>query len=175
MIWVFGASCVYAAPSVYGETDGNATLAAIVIALGTLPMVLVGTLTAPYVASIHVFPPELARRSKEALMKWVKSISSSTPMEITTIRVIGFQKRNTVDISNLKPLKTKFLRIANFELKNAPPARSAWDAWVKRTFKRHPQPQYFVGELETAVKRSRAPGVWKVVKEHIKAQSIRST
>jgi hypothetical protein len=141
-----------------------------VIIGGAIPMIFMGVGTTPYVKSIIVQIPLVARRSKEALLSWARRAPSSTPIELVTMRLIGWPKRTTVKLGDLRALPSKFGRIANFEsVKTGSENKEALKGWQKLfSFLAEPRNRFYITSSVKDTRRSRAPGVWEAFRDQIK-------
>ena len=133
-------------------------------------MVFMGVGSSPFVKSINVKVPLAARRSKETLLAWARSAPLSTPIELVTMRLIGLPKHTTVKLGDLRTLPAKFGRIANFEAVKSPGQTNKGSSdWRKSLgFLGEPRNKFYITTSVNDTRRSRAPGVWEVLREKIR-------
>jgi hypothetical protein len=73
-----------------------------------IPLVLIHTITAPYVSTIHIRLPVFARASRELLTRWVQSCPPGTALEVTTLNPLGKPRSTVVTIGDLRPVSERF-------------------------------------------------------------------
>lgn len=132
------------APSFYNHPDEPNWKAAVAIAVGAIPMLVVGYITAPYVAYVHVKAPHFARGSREALVTWARNIPGKTEIDLTTMRVYGRLRVTRMTIDDLKHTRS-WLNIANITRKPvSSPSRAKARWWTPR-----PIHHFYVGPERT--------------------------
>ena len=108
-------SVIFVVPATLYNPDASylwLLIPAIVIG-GTLPLLLTSYATAPFTSMIHLNLPSHARISREALIKFIKTASFTTTVDITTMRFIGSGYLRREKIGNLEPLVPTTMRLAN--------------------------------------------------------------
>lgn len=80
-------------------------------------MLLVGYITAPYVAYVHMKAPASVRGSREALVAWAKNLPGNSELDLTTIRAYGRLRVSRMTINDLRHTKSR-LSIANLTRKS---------------------------------------------------------
>lgn len=71
-------------------------------------MLYVLTVSAPFVAYVHIKLPQFARQSREQLLRWAENIPPSTEIDLTTIKAYGRPRVSRLPLSDLKPIKARF-------------------------------------------------------------------
>jgi len=130
---------------------------------GAIPMLFVAYTTAPFVTYIHLRLPAFARRSRDGLIRYSKSLPADARIEFTTMKFSGRQGFTAMRVSDLKPMRARF-GIANL-VRLPPPATSApsrpWWMGKRAT-------QFYVGSERG---RSREKAVWDNILDYIKQTS----
>ncbi|KAF2402711.1 hypothetical protein EJ06DRAFT_505668 [Trichodelitschia bisporula] len=167
----FAGSCLFLAPRyVIAEEEANWKAGPAVL-LGAVPMLVVSTLTAPYVATVRMQLPSHARLSRQALMRFCNNLPHKTPLEFATVRLSGMQKTTATTVGELHPLKPRIGRIANI-VRVIPGIQDKTSLWAKMSvWVREPRNKFFVDGME-GIRRSRAPGVWELVMKEIKKRPV---
>lgn len=158
-IFLFAFYAAVEAPSFYSHPDEPKWKAAVAVAVGAIPMLLVGYVTAPYVAYVHIKAPTFARASREALMKWAKNMPGNTELDLTTMRAYGRLRVSRMTIEDLKPTRS-WLSIANVTRRpvSLPSAtRVRW--WTLR-----PISHFYIGPERTD---SRGQSIMQLVMEKV--------
>jgi hypothetical protein len=125
-------------------------------------------LAGPCVTSMRIHLPELARRGKEDLMKWVKSgVPPETILECNHIRFRPWVSTQHMKFGDLRRLPPSWKRMSNLEhipQANRPGMRAAPLAgWFARRF----MGRYYVDMVGVQGKLSNAPGAWDEVWQQI--------
>ncbi len=126
---------------------------------GAIPMVYVMYFTAPFVSYVHVRLPIYARRSREQLLRWAESMSSTTEIDMTTMRLYGRPRVSRMPLGDLRTTKPSY-GIANLIRAQTPSqveAKRPW--WTNR-----PLTEFYVGNERG---KSREPSVWQKALERI--------
>ena len=115
--------------------------------------------------------PAAARTSRTVLLRYCAKLPPRTPLDITTVRLIGLPKSTSTTLGELRALKPRLGRLANIERVNDEvlTRRTLW-AWLT-TWMREPRNKFYVGGAD-GVKRSRAPGVWELVWDQIRKKPV---
>jgi len=170
-VFFFASTTLFIAPT-YVESFMKSSWEAVpLIILGTVPMLIVSIMTSPFVASVHMRVPAAARINRAVLLRYCENLPQSTPLDFTTVRLIGLPKCTSTTLGQLRALRPRFGRLANIQLVNDDllARRTLW-AWLT-TWMREPRNKLYVGGAE-GMKRSRAPGVWKLVWEQIQKKPM---
>jgi len=88
------------------------------ILVSALPLAILQYLTAPFVASISVLLPPVARRSTLSLNEFAKSASLDTVLEFTGLRLLPLPTRRSVRLGSLckiDEMKKPWWKIANLK------------------------------------------------------------
>jgi hypothetical protein len=129
-------------------------------------MLFIALTASPWVASVRLKLPATARVSRDALLRFCENPAMSTPIELTTVRMNGFQKTTYTILGELRPVK-KSWSIANMERivdKDLQQKRSTYaklSAWMKE-----PRNEFFVGG-EEGVRKAGIPKAWPMIWESI--------
>lgn len=114
------------------------------------PLIFVQYSTSPFVSCIHVRLPGIARRSEEALRRYLQGLSADAELAITTTSLIAKPRVSYVRLRDLQPVRRRFgivslsrdptaenaarkwymfraVRDFNTQLNAAPPVPWAWD------------------------------------------------
>ncbi|KAF2834329.1 hypothetical protein M501DRAFT_910315, partial [Patellaria atrata CBS 101060] len=103
-VFVFAFSCLAVAPRFVFSPDDPSWMALAAITCGAIPMLLVSSATGPFVNAVHLRLPLHARRSVEALNKYVSNLPKDAELQIITLRLSGFQKTSSASLHNLRSL-----------------------------------------------------------------------
>lgn len=144
-----------------------------------------GYVTAPFVHQVFLQIPEHARRSRQNLMNFARSINNpanaattaNAKLEFVTLRIFPFRKNTTAFLHELRALPPMKFRLANIEIPKT-------DEWAKRQrekgiWKRmlevvaEPRHKFFVKEGKMFTAKTGVPGVWEEVTMRIKGQTTR--
>ena len=126
-------------------------------------MLFVAATTAPLVFYIHLRPPLFARRSRDALVRYAKSIPADARIDLTMMKFSSRKRITELRVSDLKPMRA-WLSIANLvrDSPSATPVSSrAW--WMGK-----PPTQFYVGNERG---KSQEKGVWNNILNYIKRRS----
>ena len=116
-------------------------------------MLYVMYFTAPFVSYIHVQLPIFARRSREQLLKWAESMSPTTEIDLTTMRIYGRPRVSRMPLGDLRKKKS------HFGIANLVKAQKPSSAEVKRPWwMGKPLTEFYVGNERG---RSREASVWQ--------------
>ncbi|KAF2501870.1 hypothetical protein BU16DRAFT_211265 [Lophium mytilinum] len=134
-------------------------------------MIVLGYGTAPFVNSILLRLPQTARRSRDAMIRYVQNLPKDAELEIVTARLLGFKKTNSVRLSEMHVLPPRRFGFANLE--------HVVPAWQRKIEAERPlwkkvgsllgetRNKFYVKGDKASSKRSRAPGVWELVFKQI--------
>src|SRR2546421_9533001 len=78
-------------------------------------MLFIAYITSPFVAYIHLVLPQYARRSRELMIRYARSMSPRAYIDITTMNFIGRQRVSRIALSQLEPTKER-LGVANYHI-----------------------------------------------------------
>lgn len=142
--------------------------------------------TAPFVHQVFLQIPEHARRSRQNLMNFARSLNTpanasataNTKLEFVTLRIFPFRKNTTAFLHELRALPPMKFRLANLEIPKT-------DEWAKRQrekgiWKRmlevvaEPRHKFFVKEGKMFTAKTGVPGVWEEVAMRVKGQTNRA-
>lgn len=138
-------------------------------------------MTAPFVHQVFLQIPEYARRSRQDLMHFARTLNTNpkgtanTKLEFVTLRIFPFRKHTTAFLHELRALPPMKMRLANIELPKS-------DEWVKRQrqkgiFRRmfevinEPRFKFYVKEGRMYTMKTGVPGVWEEVAKRIVDQT----
>lgn len=131
-------------------------------------MLIVGTMTSPFVAFVHLRLPPAARGTSKALQQFCENLPRDAQLDFTTSRLSGFSRTTGARVWELRPLPKRLLRLANIE--RVSDAHSPW--WIRWAQWAAPRNRFYVGGT-AGTKRSRAPGIWdQIVKQMAKGSRI---
>ena len=131
---------------------------------GAIPLLFVSYTTAPFVSYVHIRLPIFARQSHEHLMRWSRNITSSTEVDLTTMRLYGLPRVTRVPLAELQERNRKFLDVANLvRLPSKPPSSEKRPWWMGREMTR-----FFVSKEQKTGDES---AIWPKVLEAIRRQS----
>ena len=104
-------------------------------AAGAVPVAYVMWASAPFVAFVHLRPPLAARRSKQALMKFVENMSPETEFDFTTLKAFGRARVTRVPFGELRPTKGS-LGIQNIVRRSpiSPSPKKWWQVRAQSSF-----------------------------------------
>jgi hypothetical protein len=71
-------------------------------------MVFITYISSPFVAHIHLRLPAYARRSRDILNRYVRSLPEVAELEITTMNFIGKPRLSLVKVSDLHSVRERF-------------------------------------------------------------------
>lgn len=143
------------------------TFAGLYAAAGAVPVAYVMWASAPFVAFVHMRPPLTARRSKQALMKFVENIPPGTEFDFTTLKAFGRARVTRVPFGELQPTKGS-LGIQNIVRRSLiPPSPKRW-------WQLGPQSSFYVGTNRLGVN---AQGInkhelWTKIFRQIRAKDV---
>jgi hypothetical protein len=127
--------------------------------------------TAPFVNSVMLRLPPTARRTREAMLRYVQTLPKDAELEFITARASGFKKTTVVRLSEMHVLPPRRFGFANF-IRVLPAWQKKLDA-QKSVFQKvvdvlsETRNKFYVKDDRAASKRSRAPGVWELVAKQI--------
>jgi hypothetical protein len=133
-------------------------------------MIFIALATSPFVSNVRIQLPKTARISRDALLRFAANPPPSTPIVLTTIRMVGLQRTSNLTLAELRPVKSRF-GMSNLERivpEEIIQKRSLWaklSLWAKE-----PRNRFFVGGDE-GVKRAGIPKVWPLIRESIERNS----
>lgn len=145
-----------------------------VIALGAIPAFSNVWLTSPFVNSIYIRLPIVARQSKGALVRFMSNIPSNTRLEFVTLRFIGLPKTNTIMIGELRSKRpSSSLNISNMvripsTMRNDNPSRNWWRTLAEFF---EPRNRFYVASKHSGI-GTKAPFAWGKILDHIKEKGI---
>ncbi|KAJ4326419.1 hypothetical protein N0V94_000094 [Neodidymelliopsis sp. IMI 364377] len=141
--------------------------------------------TAPFVHQVFLQIPEHARRSRQNLMNFARSINSpanagttaNVKLEFVTLRIFPFRRNTSAFLHELRALPPMRFRIANIEIPKS-------DEWAKRQREKgvlrrmwevvnEPRFKFYVKEGKMFTMKTGVPGVWEEVAMRIKGQTNR--
>ncbi len=183
----FGTTLVFGAPVLWNnpnQPDANLRKfqGVLVGILGTIPTLTLAYVTAPFVHKVFLQIPEYARRSRQDLMHFVRTIrvdpkgTANTKLEFETLRTFPFRKTTAMFLHELRALPPRTMRLANIE-------RIKTEDWVKQqrekgVFRRifellnEPRFKFYVKEGRFYTMKTKVPGVWEEVMQRIKEQTF---
>ena len=88
VVFFFAGTTLFVAPTYIESSAEPNWKAAPVIAIGTIPMLIVSIMTAPFVASVHMRVPATARSSRAVLLRYCANLPPRTALDFTTVRLI---------------------------------------------------------------------------------------
>lgn len=153
--------------------------------LGTIPTLTLAYLTAPFVHQVFLQIPEYARRSRNDLIHFARTLetqpkqTANTKLEFVTLRIFPFRKTTAVFLHELRALPPRKMRLANIELPKT-------DAWVERQrakgiFKRmyevasEPRFKFYIKEGRLYTMKTGVPGMWEAIAQRIRDQTNEET
>lgn len=125
-VFLFIFSTLFLAPA-YFQMGGWPLTSAILVG-GAVPMVFVGYITSPFVTYIHMRLPIYARRSKDILIRFVRTLSPEAELDVTTMTYFGMPGITRLKAGELRPAKKRF-GVVNFVRVPPPSHKPAW--WRK--------------------------------------------
>ncbi|KAF1841537.1 uncharacterized protein K460DRAFT_292978 [Cucurbitaria berberidis CBS 394.84] len=183
----FGTTLVFGVPPLWNnenQPDPNLRKfqAVIVGVLGTIPTLTLAYVTAPFAHQVFLQIPEYARRSRQDLMHFARTLNlnpkgtANTKIEFVTLRIFPFRKHTTAFLHELRALPPMKMRLANIELPKT-------EEWAKRQrakgiFKRmaevvkEPRFKFYVKEGRMYTMKTGVPGVWEEVAKRIQEQTV---
>ncbi|KAF1830946.1 hypothetical protein BDW02DRAFT_76004 [Decorospora gaudefroyi] len=177
----FGITLVFGVPPLWKNENQpdpyvRRLQAVLVGILGTVPTLTLAYLTAPFVHQIFLKIPETARRSRQDLMRFARTLSTNptatanTRLEFVTLRIFPFRKNTTALLHELRALPPRKFRLANIELRLAQPEKS----FFKRVLEvlNEPRFKFHVKEGRRYTMKTGVPGVWEEVANRIKEQTV---
>jgi hypothetical protein len=142
--------------------------------------------TAPFVHQVFLQIPEHARRSRQNLMNFARTLNNpatanttaNTKLEFVTLRIFPFRKTTTAFLHELRALPPMKFRLANIEIPKT-------EEWAKRQREKgiwrrmleivaEPRHKFFVKEGKMFTQKTGVPGVWEEVAMRIKGQTNRA-
>ncbi|UPX13424.1 uncharacterized protein EKO05_0003932 [Ascochyta rabiei] len=184
----FGTTLVFAVPPLWNnenQPDPNLRKAQAILVgvLGTIPTLTMAYVTAPFAHQVFLQIPEHARRSRQNLMNFARSLNNpaststtaNTKLEFVTLRIFPFRKNTTAFLHELRALPPMKFRLANLEIPKT-------DEWAKRQREKglwmrmleviaEPRYKFFVKEGKMFTAKTGVPGVWEEVAMRIKSQT----
>jgi hypothetical protein len=134
--------------------------------LGSVPMIFIAIATAPFVSTVRIKLPQTARTSRDALLRFASKPPPTTPIVLTTIRMIGFQRTSNLTLGELRPIKATF-GMSNLERIVPERLVDKRSLWAKATYwMKEPRNRFFVGG-EEGVRKANLPKVWPLIKQSI--------
>ena len=128
-----------------------------VLAGGSTPLLAVGFLSAPFVATVHLRVPAAARASRTTVARWANALPRSTEVYCTTVGLIGMRKTYRTLFASLRRKRpAPFWNITNLVVTGV--ARERATGLVPRI--RRQQGQFFVGAQR---RRGFEAAVWQQV------------
>jgi hypothetical protein len=143
--------------------------------------------TAPFVHQVFLQIPEHARRSRQNLMNFARSLNNpanasntaNTKLEFVTLRIFPFRRNTSAFLHELRALPPMKFRLANIEIPKS-------DEWAKRQREKgiwrrilevvnEPRYKFYVKEGKMFTMKTGVPGVWEEVAMRIKGQTNRET
>ncbi|KAJ4374309.1 hypothetical protein N0V83_003050 [Neocucurbitaria cava] len=183
----FGTTLVFGVPPLWNnENQPNPDIrkfqAVLVGVLGTVPTLTLAYVTAPFAHQVFLQIPEYARRSRQDLMHFARTLrtnpkgTANTKLEFVTLRIFPFRKHTTAFLHELRALPPMKMRLANIELPKT-------EAWAQRQrekgiFKRmaeviqEPRYKFYVKEGRLYTMKTGVPGVWEEVARRIQDQTV---
>ncbi|KAF2279388.1 uncharacterized protein EI97DRAFT_430466 [Westerdykella ornata] len=121
-IFQFGVTSLILAPNLWwNENQPDETFrkmqAVGVFILGSIPPLILGYLTAPFVKTVAIRLPPHARRSHAALHQFTSNTPPETLLEFTTLRIFPIQRKTTCFLFEMRALPHQWWRFANLERK----------------------------------------------------------
>ncbi|KAI1123157.1 hypothetical protein F5Y10DRAFT_57912 [Nemania abortiva] len=92
----------------YYKKEGLSSNAVRTAVCAVVPLVFVTYTTSPVVMFIHLRLPPFARRSREALNRYLQTLSPQTEVEIMTTSPITTERVSRVKLSDLQPVNKRF-------------------------------------------------------------------
>jgi len=126
-------------------------------------MIIVAVVTAPYVGTVHIRLPPMARKNFETVKQFCASLPPSTELEITTARLFGLKKATYVRLDDLRTIKKRFGRLANMQ-------RVDSQGSLLMNILRENRTKFYIDHT-LGGKRSAIPGIWEVIMARIQKQS----
>lgn len=142
--------------------DGDWAMVAGVLVGGTVPMLALARITAPFVTHLHLHLPVYARRSPEILLRFARTLSPEAELDLTTLRFLGTPGLTRAKVGELRPVK-RWLSIANLVRVPPPASASAPRPWWRRD-----QRNFYVGPVAKGGGGIREKVVWELVLDGIK-------
>ena len=162
----FGYGFLWAAPSIVFNPEAP-TFWAPVVALGSaIPLLATGLLFSNYVHHINLLLPPAARRSKDALLRFVSDVPPSTTIQIKSMMFRPWPHTKEVPFGNLRRLPSSWARLSNLEYVPYATQHLADEHKVWHSLTRNFMGRYFVSRSQIT-DRSRAPGAWNRMWEQI--------
>ncbi|KAF2727392.1 hypothetical protein EJ04DRAFT_517280 [Polyplosphaeria fusca] len=144
---------------------------AVVIA-GILPTITLSYLTAPFVSSIAIRVPTIARGSRDALLRWSSRVPPDTRLELVTLRTWPVRRTSAVFLHELRALDTQRWRYANIgrEASNvSEDKKSIWRSFLGII--NEPRFKFYVKPGLAYTHRTGVGGVWENVAKIIQEQT----
>ncbi|KAJ8112568.1 hypothetical protein OPT61_g5089 [Boeremia exigua] len=187
----FGTTLVFAVPPLWqneNQPDPNLRKAQAILVgvLGTIPTLTMAYVTAPFVHQVFLQLPEHARRSRQNLMTFARTLNNpatasataNTKLEFVTLRIFPFRKNTTALLHELRALPPMKFRLANIEIPKS-------DEWAQRQRQKgiwnrileviaEPRFKFFVKEGKMFTMKAGVPGVWEEIAMRIKGQTDRA-
>ncbi|KAF2110348.1 hypothetical protein BDV96DRAFT_200791 [Lophiotrema nucula] len=180
-LFQFGVVCVFLAPVAYhneNQPDPKQRLlqAGGVILLSIVPVAALSYLTSPFVKTIYLRLPSIARTSRPALIRWTQNLPANTEIEFTTLRAFPFKRNTAVLLKELRALPPQSWRFANLERVKGPEWRKEqkqrpwWEKFLGVL--NEPRFKFYVKEGRLYTQKTGVPEVWENVARAIQKQSV---
>ncbi|CAD0091492.1 unnamed protein product [Aureobasidium vineae] len=164
---VFIMACLVIAPNVYADDQSPLWLTPAVIAASATLLPLFHTLTRPTIANVFLDVPAHARRSKEALVSFAKSLPNDTTMDIQTLGFLPWPRTKTLRVGEMRIRPEGLGRLANLEQVTASDATSKVPKWASWSLQR-----FYARPVASRWRNSRAPEVWPLVMDAISRNTV---
>jgi hypothetical protein len=159
MVGMAFATCI-AAPAYYTFGSPWWTVASILF-IGCSPFLALAWRTRPFVTWIYLILPTFARQSPKAALEYARNLPDAARLQIHYIRTLGLPANVTVEMRDLKPVRSTRVRPVTF----------AWTGnRVDRGMLYRPNlTEFFVKETSGLGKERRdiIPGIWEPVYKRI--------
>lgn len=172
---VFGAGCLIAAPNVYANPESPWWMVPAVIVAGSIPMVMISLMTAPFVAGVFIRVPESARISKDALVAFARKLPQDTRLDVQKMGFLPLPRTRVVKVSELRPLPPSLKYLANFEhvpAANAGVHTTGWQNYA-RGLLRYIRGFLWMRPTPSHWEKTPAPEVWPQIVEHVNRNNLR--
>ncbi|KAL5378247.1 hypothetical protein PMIN06_010888 [Paraphaeosphaeria minitans] len=180
-LFQFGVCTVWLAPHLYlnqNQPDKRIRVFQTVgvMALATIPSIILSFITAPFVTSVKLWPiPPHARHSLTALRSFAANLPATTKLTFQTLRIFPMPKHTTIYAHELRALPPRKFRFANIELPKSVAwtqrqrakslLKRAWEFVEERRFR------FYVKEGVAYTMKTGVPGVWEEVARGIRART----
>ncbi|KAL5114976.1 hypothetical protein ACEQ8H_007149 [Pleosporales sp. CAS-2024a] len=150
--------------------------------LGTIPTLTLAYVTAPFTQQVFLQIPEYARRNRNDLMHFARSLATkpidtaNTKLEFVTLRIFPFRKHTSAFLHELRALPPRKLRLANIEI----PKTAHWakrqraKGILRRMYEvmNEPRFKFYIKEGRLYTMKTGVPGVWEEVAKRIQEQTV---